>query len=110
MFVERKDDKSRFYIAFQNYSSTAYWTQQDIIDIPPRHGALIAEYRQVSEYPPVNVNGEELEIPDGTIVLVTGVTKYNAECNIYAKYWGDGPDGYGVIECRFNSDDLTIIY
>ncbi|MBR2742446.1 MAG: hypothetical protein IKD89_02550 [Clostridia bacterium] len=109
LLVERKDDKSRYYIAIQNYSSVPYWTWQDRIDSAPKYGALIAEYRQVSEYRPVNVNGEELEIPDGTIVLLTGITSQKTERKIYAEYWAEGSGGRSVM-VYFNSDDLTIVY
>ena len=78
-------------------------------------GYSIAIFRQVSDYYPVDSGADKLEIPDGTAVLVTGVTgtggKFKKdETGIEAIVWKQWRKGYGGVKCHFNEKDLTIIY
>ena len=68
-----------------------------------------------SDYWPVDSGGNKLEIPDGTKVLVTGVTglsgKYDRdETGIEAVVWKAWKKGYGGVKCHFNEADLSIVY
>ncbi len=113
LLVERKDDGSRYYIAFRNFTETPYWNDAEYMENVKDHVALghdvTAEYRQISGYKPITQAGKEIEIPDGTIVLVTGYSNrlYN---DVEARVWYDWPKGYGVKVCFFNSHDLTVVW
>ena len=115
LLVEKTEDGSQYYINVNNFVTKPYWTYQDDLWTAAMTGDFIAEYNQVSDFYPVFRDGEKLDIPDGTIVLVKGVTgssKYldSKETDIEAVVWEEWRLGYGGVSCYFNSDDLTIIY
>ena len=115
LLVEKTDDGSLYYIDVNNFITKPYWTYQSDMRTAALTGDFVAEYKQVSNYYPVDSGGDKLEIPDGTIVLVTGVTgtssKFNSnETGIEAIVWKEWRYGYGGVKCHFNADDLTIIY
>lgn len=115
LLVERTDDGTQHYINVSNFITKPYWTYQDNMRAAALTGDFVAEYRQVSDYYPVDSGGSKLEIPDGTVVLVTGITgtssKFNsAETEIEAIVWKEWKNGYGGVKCHFNSSDLIILY
>ena len=115
LLVEKIDDGTQYYINVGNFITKPYWTYQDDMRTAALTGDFVAEYRQISDYYPVDSGGNKLEIPDGTIVLVTGITgtssRFNsAETEIEAIVWKDWRNGYGGVKCHFNSADLTILY
>lgn len=115
LLVEKKDDKSQYFIDVGNFVTKPYWTYQSDLRTAALTGDYIAEYKQSSDYYPVNSGGEKVEIEDGTIVLVKGVTgttgKIDRENNgIEALVWREWRKGYGGVECYFNTKDLTIVY
>ena len=115
LLVEKTDDGSQYYINVNNFITKPYWTYQNDMRTSALTGDFVAEYKQVSDYYPVDSGGDKLEIPDGTIVLVTGVTDtsskfYSSETSIEAIVWKEWRNGYGGVKCHFNADDLTIIY
>lgn len=115
LLVERTDDGSQHYIDVLNFITKPYWTYQDNLRTAAMTGDFIAEYNQVSDFYPVFSDGDKLDIPDGTIVLVKGVTGStrnldSEETDIEAVVWGEWKYGYGGVSCYFNSKDLTIVY
>lgn len=115
LLVEKTDDHSMYYIDVNNFITKPYWNYQDDLVLAARIGDFVAEYKQVSDYYPVDNSGDKLEIPDGTIVLVTGVTGTSNRVNrneneIEAIVWKEWRNGYGGVQCHFNKSDLTIVY
>ena len=115
LLVERTDDGSQYYIDVKNFITKPYWTYQDDLREAALTGDFVAEYNQVSDYYPVDSGADKLEIPDGTAVLVTGVTgtggKFKKdETGIEAIVWKQWRKGYGGVKCHFNEKDLTIKY
>lgn len=113
--VEKTDDGTEYYIDVENFVTKPYWTYQDDLRTAALTGIFVAEYNQKSDYYPVTNRGEKLEIPDGTIVLVTGISGTRSEINedqtdIEAKVWKEWSRGYGGVDCCFNHDDLTIVF
>lgn len=115
LLVERTDDGSQYYIDVKNYITKPYWTYQSDLRTAALTGYFVAIYKQVSDYYPVDSGADKLEIPDGTDVLVTGVTGTGGrfkkdETGIEAIVWKQWSKGYGGVKCHFNEKDLTIIY
>ena len=115
LLIEKTDDGSRYYIDVKNFITKPYWTYQDDLREAALTGDFVAKYNQVSDYYPVDSGADKLEIPDGTAVLVTGVTgtggKFNRdETGIEAIVWKQWRKGYGGVKCHFNEKDLTITY
>ena len=112
LLVERTDDGTQYYIELKNFTTEPYWSNQNDLWTKALHGDFIAEYKQVSEIYPVKSNGEKAEIPDGTIVLVTGINTNRAYdyYGIDAKVWYEWPEGYSGVTCCFNRDDLTLVW
>ena len=115
LLVEKTDDGSQYYIDVKNFITKPYWTYQNDLREAALTGDFVARYNQVSDYYPVDSGADKLEIPDGTAVLVTGVTgtggKFNRdETGIEAIVWKQWRNGYGGVKCHFNEKDLTITY
>lgn len=115
LLVEKTEDGSQYYINVSNFTTKPYWTYQSALRTAAIEGDLIAEYHQSSDYYPVDSGGEKLEIPEGSIVLVTGVSGMAKDINedetgITAIVWKEWRKGYGGVECHFNTKDLQIIY
>ena len=110
LLVEKLDDGSQFYIDVYNYATKPYWLYQDNLRDAANGGTLIAEYNQVSDYYPVT-GKDKVEIPDGTIVLITGTKGTSSSgTDIEAVVWKEWRYGYGGVKCVFNAKDLTILY
>ncbi len=115
LLVEKTDDGSQYYINVSNFVTKPYWTYQSALRTAAIEGDLIAEYHQSSDYYPVDSGGDKLEIPEGTVVLITGVSGMSKDINedetgITAIVWKEWLKGYGGVECHFNAKDLQIIY
>ena len=114
LLVETTNDKTKHYIDVDNFVTKPYWTYQTDLHEAAMIGDFVAQYKQVSDYYPVDSGGKKLEIPEGTIVLVTGVTSssslYNIdETGIEAVVWKEWANGYGGVKCHFNENDLIIV-
>ena len=115
LLVEKLDDRSQYYVDVSNFITKPYWEMTDDIRGAALRGYYVAEYNQVSDFWPVDSGGNKFEIPDGTKVLVTGVTglsgKYDRdETGIEAVVWKEWKKGYGGVKCHFNEADLSIVY
>lgn len=115
LLVEKKDDGTQYYINVENFITKPYWTYQSDLREAARTGYFVAEYNQKSDYYPVDSGGKKLEIPDGTKVLVTGITSSwdtleEENTGIEAVVWKEWKLGYGGVKCHFNEKDLAIIY
>lgn len=115
LLVETLEDSKQYYINVNNFITKPYWTYNDDLRTSALVGTFVAEYKQVSDFYPVNSSGDKVEIPDGTIVLVTGVSgttgKFDSDENsIEAVVWKEWRLGYGGVEVYFNTQDLTIVY
>lgn len=116
LLVERLDNQEQLYINVSHFVTKPYWTYEDKVEAV-LVGEYIAEYKQVSNYYPVDKSGDKVELDDGMKVLVIEKTDL---------YGDNGPDddtnqveavvfkewkyGYGGVAVFFNVDDLTIIY
>lgn len=114
LLVERMDDHSQCWIDVGNFSTKPYWTYTNDLSKAAKAGIFIAEYHQVSVYYPVdrsNRNAQKMDIPDGSIVLVTEYMETSTDgiC-IQGKVLGNWQYGYGMVDAYFNPKDLTIIY
>lgn len=115
LLVEKKDDGSQYYISVKDFTTKPYWTYQDNLKEAAKTGFFVAEYNQVSDYYPVDSSWDKLDLPNGTLVLVTGLTgtssKYRAnETELEAIVWKEWRVSYGGVKCHFNSEDLRIVY
>ena len=115
LLVEKRDDKSSYYVDVKNFITKPYWTYQNDLKAAAATGYFVAKYKQVSDYYPVTRGGEKVKIPDKTIVLVTGLAGTSSyydrnTTSIEAVVWKKWRYGYGGVECYFNSADLTIVY
>ena len=112
--VERTDDGSQYYIKVINFATKPYWTYRSDVRSAVMGGDVVLEYNQVSDYYPVDSGGEKLEIPDGTLVLGTGLTGSSSRfdrdaTDIEAIVYKEWKYGYGGVKCHFNNKDLTIV-
>ena len=81
LLVEKTDDGSQYYIDVKNFITKPYWTYQNDLREAALTGDFVARYNQVSDYYPVDSGADKLEIPNGTAVLVTGVTGTGGKFN-----------------------------
>lgn len=113
LLVERTDDHSQFWINVKNFVTSAYWDDSNLASASA-DGPYIAEYHNVSNQSPVNtqnLNATKVDIPDGTVVLVTNFCQTDTDgVNIQATVWGNWKFGYGDTIMYFNPKDLTIVY
>lgn len=113
LLVERTDTKEQFYIDVKDFVTNPYWLNADTEEAV-RIGDFIAEFKQLSDYYPVDKDGEKVELKDGTLVLATGTT---------GTYGGNGPDNdtnqievvvlsedANTSRIFINKEDLTIVY
>ena len=115
LLVEDTANSARYFIDVNNFVTKPYWTYQDDMLNAAKCGDFAAEYNQKSDYWPVHSSGDKLEIPDGTTVLITGITGSSTKVNrhqtdIEAIVWAEWEYGYGGVKCYFNHEDLTILY
>lgn len=116
LLVEQIDTKETYYINVDNFITKPYWTYKNLKDAASV-GDYIAEYKQVSDYWPVDKNNNKVELEDGINVMVIGKTgtyskngpdsKTNQLEAIVFKEW---TYGYGGVSIFFNADDLSIVY
>lgn len=115
LLVERLDNKKQFYINVSDFITNPYW-ENDLEDFSS-DGTCLAEFNQTSDYYPVDIDNDKVELNDGMKVLIIGRT---------GLYGGDAPDsdthsieamvykeweyGYGGVKVFFNAQDLSIIY
>ena len=115
LLVEKREDGKQYIIDVSNFITKPYWTYQNDMETAALTGIFVAKYKQVSDYYPLDSGGDKLRIPDGSIVLVTGITGLTrranrSETDITAIVWKEWQYGYGGVTCYFNHDDLTIVY
>lgn len=116
LLVERIDDGAQFYIDVNNFVVNPYWQSNDL-ESAAKEGRFIATYHQRSNYYPTNKNGDKVDLQDGDVAFVTGVTGLygrggpDMQTNqIQATVYKEWPSGYHGIEVFFNKDDLTVQY
>ena len=112
LLVEKTDDGTQFYINVNNYITKPYWTYQSDLVKAASTGLFVAKYKQKSAYKPYNDG--EIDIPDGTVVLVVGTADSSYRDNtdnrdIDAIVWKKWRNGYGGVSCYFNHEDLEMI-
>lgn len=115
LLVEQTESGEQNYIDVSNFITKPYWTYQNDLKTAAVTGIFVAEYKQMSDYYPVDSGGKKLLIPDGSIVLVTGITgstrrANSSETDITAIVWKEWLYGYGGVTCYFNHEDLKIVY
>lgn len=117
LLVERTDNGNQYYINVTNFITRPYWNDNDDLRGAALTGLFVAEYTQRSDYYPVTGSNEKVELTDGTVVLVKGITGTygkngpdNDTNQIEAIVWKEWKKGYGGVSVYFNSDDLRIKY
>ena len=115
LLVESIETGDSFYIDVGNFLTKPYWTYSPNEAV--KVGYYIAELNQVSDYYPVSLDNEKVELEDGTLVLVTGRTgtygrgRVDNDTHpiegIVFKQW---KYGYGSSTVYFTAADLTVIY
>ena len=113
LLVEETVSGEQYYIDAINYVTKPYWTYD--VKEAAKTGYFVAEFRQTSDFYPVDNGGEKTELDDGVIVLVTGrsgtTSKYKADdVPIETTVWKQWRYGYGGVTIHFNEDDLTMVY
>ena len=116
LLVKKVDSAEQFYINVNNFITKPYWTYNDI-QSAAKIGYIVAEYKQTSDYYPVNQGNNKVDLDSGTRVLITGTTgtygsrgpnkNTNSIETIIFKEW---EYGYGGVSVFFNSQDLSIVY
>ena len=109
LLVERTDDGTKHYINVNNFVTRAYWNNPDIAEAA-KEGCFVAEFKQISDYYPVDGNGNKAELTDGTILLVRDTTgirpKVGKDNDILAVRW----DEQGNHKAYYiNHEDLKIL-
>lgn len=117
LLVEKTNDKSQYYIDVNNFITKPYWNYTNDLISAAKTGDYIAKYNQKSDYYPVDNRNSKVELDNGTLVLVKGVTGTygnkgpDKETNqIEAIVWKDWKLDYGGVPCYFNTADLEIVY
>lgn len=113
LLVENTNTSEQFYIEVTDFVTNPYWLEEDL-QKAVKYGDFVAEFNQTSDYYPVNKSADKVELENGTLVLVDGIT---------GTYGRKGPDNEthqveGVIltgnkkglRVFFNIDDLQIAY
>lgn len=110
--VELPENGKQYYINVKNFVTRPYWTYTDNVLLAAQTGAFIAKYKQVSDFYPTSSNGRyKIDIPDGTIVLVSGtetIYPYGKRVKAIARKESGGKNV--VSETYFHPDDLSIIH
>ena len=112
LLVENTESGDQYVINVKNFITKPYWTYDDLA-AAAKVGPMVAEYKQVSDYYPVTNGNKKVEIPDGTIVLITGTTSATGipeSNNIDAIVWKEWSVSYGGVDVYFNPEDLTVKY
>ena len=114
LFVENTSSKEQFYINVKNFTGVRYWEIADLTTAA-RLGEYIAEFNQNSDYYPVDYKNRKVEIPDGTRIVVVGLTGITSKLDqnthqIEALVFKEWSNGYGSGTVYFNVADLSIIY
>ncbi|MBR6739050.1 MAG: peptidoglycan-binding protein, partial [Oscillospiraceae bacterium] len=116
LLVERLDNKKQVYVNVMSFITKPYWTYSDLVEAV-RVGDYIAEYNDSGSYYPVGTSNSRIDLPDGTLVLVKGVTGLhgrngpdNEITPIEGMVWKEWKYGYGGVTVYFTEEDLTIVY
>lgn len=114
LLAENTSTKEQFYINVKNFTGVRYWEIADL-ETAARLGEFIAEFNQSSDYYPVDSKNRKMEIPDGTHIVVVGLTGLRSKIDqnthqIEALVFKEWSNGYGSGTVFFNVEDLTIIY
>jgi len=116
LLVENSNNSEQFYINVMNFITNPYWTFSDL-EKAVSTGLYIAEYNQVSDYPPVNSRNEKVDLDNGIRMIVVGKAgigsgnRPDREKNpIKATVYKEWTYGYGDVDVYFNPKDLSIIY
>lgn len=115
LLVENIDTSEQFYINVCNFITNPYWTLSDLKEAVSI-GDYIAEYNQVSDYPPVDSRNKKVDLDDGIKILVVGKTGLsgvgpNIHNNpIEAIVFKEWEYGYDAVDIYFNPNDLSILY
>ena len=114
LLVQRISDGKEFYINVKNFITKPYWTYKDIKEAA-KVGHFIAVYNQKSDYYPVNLDNKKVDLPNGTLVFISGTTgtygrggPNNRTHQVEGGYWREDAQRYGG--AFFNIGDLTIQY
>ncbi len=115
LLVENIDTSEQFYINVRNFITNPYWTFSDLKEAVSI-GDYIAEYNQVSDYPPVDSRNKKVDLDNGIKILVVGKTGLsgigpNIHKNpIEAIVFKEWEYGYDAVDIYFNPNDLSILY
>ncbi len=115
LLVENIDTSEQFYINVRNFITNPYWTFSDLKEAVSI-GDYIAEYNQVSDYPPVDSRNKKVDLDNGIKILVVGKTGLsgigpNIHKNpIEAIVFKEWEYGYEAAYIYFNPNDLSILY
>lgn len=115
LLVENIDTSEQFYINVCNFITNPYWTLSDLKEAVSI-GDYIAEYNQVSDYPPVDSRNKKVDLDNGIKILVVGKTGLsgvgpNIHNNpIEAIVFKEWEYGYDAVDIYFNPNDLSILY
>ena len=114
LLVQRLADDKEFYIDVHNFITKPYWTYKDAKEAA-KVGHFIAVYNQKSDYYPVDLDNRKVDLPDGTLVYISGTTgtygRGGPNRNTHqvgGSYWREDAQRYGGV--FFNIEDLTIQY
>lgn len=112
--VERRSDGKTFYIDVKNFITNPYWKSGDVMSAI-KVGKCFATFQQKSDYYPVDINNKKVDMPDGTWVIVEGLTGTygrggpdNRTHQVSGLYWREDLNRYGG--AAFNIDDLQFQY
>lgn len=116
LLVERIDNGEQLYVDVSNFITKPYWTFSELREAA-LVGEYLAEFHQKSNYYPVDRSNEKVQIKEGAIVLVNGVTgtygrngpnknTHPIEALVFQKW----KYGYGGVSVFFAEEDLEIIY
>ncbi len=116
LFVECTDTEKQVWINVRDFITKPYWTFTDPQEAA-KVGYCLATFQQVSDFYPVDRDGEKVTIKDGMTVLLTGknnsgrIKGPNRETNqLEAMVYQKWRYGYGGVTVYFNQEDLNIIY
>lgn len=112
--VQRRSDGQEFYIDVNNFITKPYWTYSDPI-AAAREGDYLAVFQQRSDYYPVDRNNKKVDIPDGTVVFISGPTGTYGRGGpdkrthpLGGSCWREDKQRYGAV--FFSQEDLQIQY
>lgn len=110
LLVEITDNNKQCIINVKNFVTKPYWTFVDDLQQAAMIGYFVAEYKQSSINKPTTGRNEQVDIKNGTRVLVTGINNNKYGTRIKAIVWQKWKLGYGGVNCYFDAEDLSIVY